>query len=175
MRCSTLGMKKKTQQRGIKRTGCRPSRSLLSGQARPAGVVPCSQSGQSLAADNWQPWQTQREPCRMACPIPGLRQGGWSWVDASRDDIQVSAAASNGGGDSQRAGSIGEARARRAARGAGRPDAGLAGCNMQDARRICTYIQCDTMIQQHKQQTVQDAGRRAAGKAAGAKSRRRTQ
>lgn len=136
-------------------------------------VVSCSQSGQSLAVDNQTTWQRHRVPCRVACPIPGLRQGGWSWVDASRDDIQVSAAASNGGGDSQRAGSIGEARARRAARGAGRPDAGLAGCNMQDARRICTFIQCGTMIQQHKQQTAQDAGRRAAGKAADAKSRSR--
>ena len=51
----------------------------------------------------------------------GLGMGGWSWswVDASRDDIQVSAAASNGGGDSQRGGSIGEARRGETRRGAG--------------------------------------------------------
>lgn len=72
----------------------------------------------------------------MACPVPGLRLGRWSRVDASRDDIQVSAAASNGGGDSQRAGSIGEARARR---GAG-ADAGLAGCKMHAREDMqCMY------------------------------------
>lgn len=67
-------------------------------------------------------------------------------MDASRDDIQVSAAASNGGGDSQRAGSIGEAKGE-ARRGAG-ADAGLAGrmhnaedrqTDRQNTRRICKY------------------------------------
>lgn len=73
-------------------------------------------------------------------------------MDASRDDIQVSAAASNGGDDSQRAGSIGEARGE-ARRGAGQgADAGLAGCTMQktDRQIECAknmQVQCDTMIQ----------------------------
>lgn len=101
-------------------------------------------------------------------PIPGLRLAGWSWVDAGRDDIQVSAAASNGGGDSQRAGSIGEARARRGAGSRCRPDRTLnAGCRMRAG--YDTYVQCDTAIHNDttRRDTV-DTGRRHGRKSSAA-------
>lgn len=140
MQCSkhTLGMK-------IPAASKRADRMLA------AQVLACSQASKpgvgTMQLAVWR--QTRSVPCWVACPIPELRLGGWSWVDASRDDIQVNAAASNGGGDSQRAGSIGEARARR---GAG-ADAGLAGCKMharKDMQRsVCTvrYKNTCTTIQ----------------------------
>lgn len=102
---------------------------------------------------------------RLSFPFlsyPGA-EAGRSWVDASRDDIQLSAAASNGGVDSQRVGSIGEARGREW----GRTQDANARCRTRRYSTVCR-LQQDARLAEEPAHTTKTSSRSNRSKTGGA-------